>query len=144
MDRISENNMDKKLNNTSTNIDKLNEDIISKITEPSKVSSNATNFNLEASSANHDNALTNKINSQEGLDKIKSYTENHDEQTCPKHIEVNLKDKISATNTLNLGIIEDTSFETKKDINAKSRNEDTVLYKEKPTFTLQEDRKSVV
>lgn len=139
MDKINENNRGKNLNNVNLEIDKLNNDVTSKTIESGKVIGNPTNSDSLPSSLNYDNALANKVNEQEDLDKTKSYNENYDVQTCPKHIDVNLKDKISAPNTLDLGIdAEDIPFEAEKGTATRSKKEDAVLYKEKPTFTLQE------
>lgn len=139
MDKINENNRGKNLNNVNLEIDKLNNDVTSKTIKSGKVIGNPTNSDSLSSSLNHDNVLTNKVNEQEDLDKTKSYNENFDVQTCPKHIDVNLKDKISAPNTLDLGIdAEDAPFEAEKGNATRSKKEDAVLYKEKPTFTLQE------
>lgn len=139
MDKINENNRGKDLNNVNLEIDKLNSDVTSKTIEPGKVVENSPNFDSLSSSLNHDNVLANKVDEQEYLDKTKSYNENFDVQTCPKHIDVNLKDKISAPNTLDLGIdAEDAHFEVEKGTVTRSKKEDAVLYKEKPTFTLQE------
>lgn len=139
MDKINENNRGKNLNNVNLEIDKLNNDVTSKTIKSGKVIGNPTNSDSLSSSLNHDNVLTNKVNEQEDLDKTKSYNENFDVQTCPKHIDVNLKDKISAPNTLDLGIdAEDAPFEAEKGNATRSKKEDAVLYKAKPTFTLQE------
>ena len=139
MDKINENNRGKNLNNVNLEIDKLNNDVTSKTIESGKVIGNPTNSDSLSSSLNHDNGLANKVNEQEDLDETKSYNENYDVQTCPKHIDVNLKDKISAHNTLDLGIdAEDAPFEAEKDTATRNKKEDAVLYKAKPTFTLQE------
>lgn len=139
MDKINENNRGKNLNNVNLEIDKLNNDVTSKTIESGKVIGNQTNSDSLPSSLNHDNVLANKVNEQEDLDKTKNYNENYDVQTCPKHIDVNLKDKISAPNTLDLGIdAEDAPFEAEKGTATRNKKEDAVLYKEKPTFTLQE------
>ena len=139
MDKINENNRGKNLNNVNLEIDKLNYDVTSKTIESGKVIGNPTNSDSLSSSLNHDNVLANKVNEQEDLDETKSYNENYDVQTCPKHIDVNLKDKISAPNTLDLGIdAEDAPFEAEKGTATRNKKEDSVLYKEKPTFTLQE------
>ena len=139
MDKINENNRGKNLNNVNLEIDKLNNDVTSKTIESGKVIGNPTNFDSLSSSLNHDNVLANKVNEQEDLDETKSYNENYDVQSCPKHIDVNLKDKISAPNTLDLGIYaEDIPFAAEKGTATRSKKEDAVLYKEKPTFTLQE------
>lgn len=139
MDKINENNRGKNLNNVNLEIDKLNNDVTSKTIESGKVIGNPTNSDSLSSSLNHDNGLANKVNEQEDLDETKSYNENYDVQSCPKHIDVNLKDKISAPNTLDLGIYaEDAPFEAEKGTATRSKKEDAVLYKEKPTFTLQE------
>lgn len=139
MDKINENNRGKSLNNVNLEIDKLNNDVTSKTIESGKVIGNPTNSDSLSSSLNHDNVLANKVNEQEDLDETKSYNENYDVQSCPKHIDVNLKDKISAPNTLDLGIdAEDIPFEAEKGTATRSKKEDAVLYKEKPTFTLQE------
>ena len=139
MDKINENNRGKNLNNVNLEIDRLNNDVTSKTIESGKVIGNPTNSDSLSSSLNHDNVLANKVNEQEDLDETKSYNENYDVQTCPKHIDVNLKDKISAPNTLDLGIYaEDIPFAAEKGTATRSKKEDAVLYKEKPTFTLQE------
>lgn len=139
MDKINENNRGKSLNNVNLEIDKLNNDVTSKTIESGKVIGNPTNSDSLSSSLNHDNVLANKVNEQEDLDETKSYNENYDVQSCPKHIDVNLKDKISAPNTLDLGIdAEDIPFAAEKGTATRSKKEDAVLYKEKPTFTLQE------
>ena len=139
MDKINENNRGKNLNNVNLEIDKLNNDVTSKTIESGKVIGKPTNSDSLSSSLNHDNGLANKVNEQEDLDETKSYNENYDVQTCPKHIDVNLKDKISAPNTLDLGIdAEDAPFAAEKGTATRSKKEDAVLYKEKPTFTLQE------
>lgn len=139
MDKINENNRGKNLNNVNLEIDKLNNDVTSKTIESGKVIGNPTNSDSLSSSLNHDNVLANKVNEQEDLDETKSYNENYDVQSCPKHIDVNLKDKISAPNTLDLGIdAEDIPFAAEKGTATRNKKEDAVLYKEKPTFTLQE------
>ena len=139
MDKINENNRGKNLNNVNLEIDRLNNDVTSKTIESGKVIGNPTNSDSLSSSLNHDNVLANKVNEQEDLDETKSYNENYDVQTCPKHIDVNLKDKISAPNTLDLGIdAEDAPFAAEKGTATRNKKEDAVLYKEKPTFTLQE------
>ena len=139
MDKINENNRGKNLNNVNLEIDRLNNDVTSKTIESGKVIGNPTNSDSLSSSLNHDNVLANKVNEQEDLDETKSYNENYDVQSCPKHIDVNLKDKISAPNTLDLGIdAEDAPFAAEKGTATRNKKEDAVLYKEKPTFTLQE------
>lgn len=139
MDKINENNRGKNLNNVNLEIDKLNNDVTSKTIESGKVIGKPTNSDSLSSSLNHDNVLANKVNEQEDLDATKNYNENYDVQSCPKHIDVNLKDKISAPNTLDLGIdAEDIPFAAEKGTATRNKKEDAVLYKEKPTFTLQE------
>lgn len=139
MDKINENNRGKNLNNVNLEMDKLNNDVTSKIIESGKVIGKPTNSDSLSSSLNHDNGLANKVNEQEDLDETKSNNENYDVQTCPKHIDVNLKDKISAPNTLDLEIdAEDAPFAAEKGTATRNKKEDAVLYKEKPTFTLQE------
>ena len=152
MDRISENNMNENDNSIET-IDKTNVDTNKqseinmdgndeiKADKPGEFNENARkDINLEDFSLNqeHDNIsndIDNRIDNKK--DELKSSDNDKDtsDLTSSKHIDVNLKDKISATNTLNLGIDADSTSSNEK---TAYKKDDNVLYKERPTFSLQE------
>ena len=155
MDRISENNMNENDNSIET-IDKTNVDTNKqreinmdsndeiKADKPGEFNENARkDINLESSSLNqeHDNISNDVDNSIDNKkDELKSSDNDKDtsDLTSSKHIDVNLKDKISATNTLNLGIDADSTSSNEKKASNANKKDDNVLYKERPTFSLQE------
>ena len=118
--------------------DEIKADKPGEFNENARKDINLEDFSLNQEHDNISNDIDNRIDNKK--DELKSSDNDKDtsDLTSSKHIDVNLKDKISATNTLNLGIDADSTSSNEKTASNANKKDDNVLYKERPTFSLQE------